>query len=650
MSIMLRTQSLVAVLCAAFMAVPPPLGAQSPRTQAHQLKQPGGFLSGLTHNYRPTQVPAADVSNSNRLEALLRAGNLYLSLQDAIALALENNLDIEIQRYGPQIAEASIMRARAGGFARGVSTSVTAGPSIASDGGGRGAAQTGISGNAASAAASSGTVGSTLVTQTGSAIPNLDPTLVSTLRWAHTSTPQSSAFVTGTNSFISRTDTSNVGMQKGFLTGTTFSLNLSSQNLTNNNRSADFNPSKSSTLGITVTQRLLQGFGVAVNSRQIQIAKNNREISDLTFKNQVITTVSAVMNLYWDLVSFNEDVRVKKQSLALAEKLYNDNKKQVEVGTLAPIEIVRAEAEMAARQQDLTISETQVLQQETILKNALSRNGVASPSVADARIIPTDRIRVPEVEPIAPVQDLTATAFGSRPEMAQSRMQIRNSEINLRGDRSALFPSLDAVVSLANNGLAGQPNDLPVLPGRTRFQNPFFLGGYGAVLGQLFARNFPDYSLGLQLNVPLANRAAQADMINDQLALRQQQLQKQRLENQVRVDVQNAVIGVQQARARYQAAGKARVLQEQTVDAEEKKLALGASTVYNVILAQRDLANARSVELAAMSNYSKAKVELDRATGQTLANNNISISEAYKAQVSRPPDPIPVTAPAAQRP
>ncbi|MFB3827430.1 MAG: TolC family protein [Bryobacteraceae bacterium] len=647
---MLRTQSLVAVVCAALTAAPPQLNAQSARAEAHQIGQSGGFLSRLTHNYRPPRVPAADTSNSNRLEALLRAGNLYLSLQDAIALALENNLDIEIQRYGPQLAEASILRARAGGFARGVTTSVTAGPASASESG-RGAAQTGISGNAASAAAAStATVGSTLVTQTGSTIPNLDPTIVSSLRWNHTSTPQSSAFVTGTNALVARTDTSSVALQKGFLTGTTFSLTLSNQSLSNNNRSADFNPSNSSTLGLTVTQRLLQGFGIAVNSRQIQIAKNNREISDLTFKNQVITTVSAVMNLYWDLVSFNEDVRVKKQSLDLAEKLYNDNKKQVEVGTLAPIEIVRAEAEMAARQQDLTISQTQVLQQETILKNALSRNGVASPSVADARIIPTDRIRVPEVEPIAPVQDLTASALASRPELAQSRMQIRNSEINLRGDRSALLPTLDAVVSVANNGLAGQPSELPVVPGRTRSQNAFFVGGYGTVLSQLFARNFPDYSLGFNLNIPLANRAAQADMINDELALRQQQLQRQRLENQVRVDVQNAVIGVQQARARYQASVKARVLQEQTVDAEEKKFALGASTIYNVILAQRDLANARSMEVAATSNYSKAKVELDRATGQTLANNNISINEAYRAQVSRPPDPIPVTALAPARP
>jgi outer membrane protein TolC len=617
------------------------VGPENPRAAAHQLHEPSGGWSWLTGNYRPTEVPPVDISNSGRLDSLLRAGNLYLSLQDAIALALENNLDIEVQRYAPQIAEAGIMRARAGGFARGVSTTVQGGPPSATGSAGS-AAQTGISSTAAQvSAATSSAVGSTVVTQTGSAIPNLDPTLIGSARWGHLTTPQTSAFVTGTNALITRQDTNSLSVQKSFLTGTTATLGLSNQSLSSNNRSADFNPATSATLGFTITQRLLQGFGIAVNSRQIQIAKNNREISDLTFKNQVITTVSAVINLYWDLVSFNDDVKARKQALAQAEKLYNDNRAQVEIGTLAPIEIVRAEAEVAARQQDLTITQTQVLQQETILKNVLSRNGLASLAVADAHIIPTDRIRIPDTEPILPVQDLIARALASRPELAQGRIQVANAQINLKGSRSALLPTLDAVVTLNNNALAGQVSALPVVPGRTRTNNPFFIGGYTSVLTQLFSRNFPDYSAGFNLNVPLRNRAAQADMINDQLTVRQGQLQLQRAENQVRVDVRNALIGLQQARARYQAAMKARVLQEQTLDAEEKKLALGASTIYNVILAQRDLATAQSLEVAAMNNYGKARVELDRATGQTLDNNSISMREAFEGVVARPPNPVP---------
>jgi outer membrane protein TolC len=390
-----------------------------------------------------------------------------------------------------------------------------------------------------------------------------------------------------------------------------------------------------------VTQHLLQGLGLAANNFQIRIARNNREVSDLVFKAQVITTVSAIEDLYWDLVSYDENVRVQRDALAANERLLDENKKQVEVGTLAPIEIVRAEAEIAAGQQAVTIAETQVLQQETILKNALSRTGVLSPAVASAHVILTDRVRIPEHEPIAPIQDMMALAESARPELAQLRILLHNQEITIRGIKSELLPTLDVVGQLSNNALAGQLG-----PGTGT--NSFFIGGYGTVLAQLFARNFPNYSIGLNLNIPLRNRAAQADLINGGLVLRQQQLGLQRLENQVRVDVQNAQIGLQQARAQYQSAILQRVLQQQTVDAEQKKLAVGASTTYNVILTQRDLVTAESNEVAAQSAYAKAKVEVDRATGQTLYNNNISLEEAFKGVISRPPSPIPATPPPAR--
>jgi outer membrane protein len=642
-------QQILSIFCAGLLLAPsgvaqePASQSQASRQQAHQLIRPDGKVASITRPYRAVEVPPISLANTARLESLLRAGKLYLSLQDTIALALENNIDIEIQRYGPQIADGGVLRAQAGGFARGVSTSVQSGPTSVTTGG---VAQTGGATSAQASNATSTAVGNTVLTQTGTSIPPLDPVLTGSLRWGHQTTPQSSAFVTGTNSFIQRADATNFGIQKGFLTGTIASLAVNNNNVTNNNRRADFNPSMNSTLSLNITQHLLQGFGRAVNSRQILIAKNNREVSDLTFKLQVITTVAAVMNLYWDLVAFNEDVRVKREALSSSEKLYNDNKKQVEIGTLAPIEVVRAEAEMAARQQDLTISETQVLQQETILKNALSRTGVVSLSVANARVIPTDRMSMPDVEPVAPIQDLVSMALSARPELASTRIQLENSRISLRGSRNALLPSLDLVATVANEALAGQVNSLPPLPGSgPHIGTPFFIGGFGTALSQLFARNFPDYSVGVSLNIPIRNRAAQADMINDQLTLRQQQLLSQRQENQVRVDVQNALIGLQQARARYQAATKARVLQEQTLDAEQKKYALGASTIYNVILAQRDLSQSQSGEVAALAAYSKARVELDRSTGQVLTSNNISLAEAYQGTIPRPPSPIPADTP-----
>jgi outer membrane protein TolC len=613
---------------------PAPAGAPNAvtDTQPEPSNQPQGFFGRIKAPYEAKSVAPVKLQNSNRLDSLLRAGNLYLSLQDAIALALENNLDIEVQRIGSQVTENNVLRAKSGGFASPVSVAVTAGPA-----------------SAAGAPPSAGLQGFIVnpLTQVGTIVPSLDPNFTASASWAHQTTPQSSGFVTGTAALLQRQDLSTVGIQKYFTTGSALSLGLSNNSIFNNNSRAQFNPSTSAALSLNFTQHLLQGFGPAINTRQIRIAKNNREVSDLTFKAQVIATISAIKDLYWDLVAYQQNVRVQQDALAANQKLYEDNQKQVEVGTLASIEVTRAEAEIAASQQTLTIAQTQELQQETILKNALSRNGVQNIEVANAHIIPTDRIQVPDVEAITPIQDLTSMAIAARPELSQFRILVQNQEIGLKGAKNGLLPTLDAVAALSNNGLAGSPVPLPstceTVPQATNCipPNAFFVGGYGNVLNQIFSRNFPNYSAGFQLNIPIRNRAAQSDVIAGELNLRQQQVGMQRMENQVRVDVQNALIGLQQARAQYQAATKQLRLQQQTVDAEEKKLALGASTTYNVILTQRDLTTAQSNVVAAESFYAKARVEMDRSTGQTLNNNNISIDEAFRGVVSQPPSRIP---------
>ncbi len=604
----------------------------------------------LTGNYRPRSVAPVNLTNSSRIEALLRAGNLYLSLQDAIALVLENNLDIEIQRYGSPIQDANLLRAQAGGALRGVTPSVQNGATSAGLGQGQASGVTTSAAASANAAASNNQ--GALVQQTGTAIPNFDPTLSGILQWQHATQPQAQQTVTGVGTLIQGVNTQQLQLSQGFATGTTYSVGYSEQRLNSNNSRNSFNPFRTGSFSLTIRQNLLQGFGSALNRRNITIARNSREQSDLSFKQQVITTVTSIINLYWDLVSFNDDVKSKQQSLAYNERLYNDNKKQVEIGTLAPIEIVRAEAAVASSQQDLILSQTRVLQQEQTIKNALSRTGVASPSLTDAHVIPTDPIRIPDVEPIQPYQDLVAIALSARPELAQQRISITNNQINARGSRSELLPSLQAFTTIANNGLAGSVSTVSSQPvtvvgGTTSVPvgvnqvNPYFIGGYGNLFGQLFRRNFPDYAVGLNLNIPLRNRTAQADYLLDQLTVRQSELQLQRQENQVRLDVRNAIIGIQQARSGYQASLKARILQEQTLDAEQKKLALGASTIFNVILVQRDLANAQAAEVTASGTYKKAQVELDRSLGTTLSSNNISIDEAARGIVSRPPSPIP---------
>ncbi len=620
----------LSILLSSILLSPATLLAQTPSQS--NVNRVGEWFNNLSDPYKWKEVGPINLANSNRLDSLMRGGNIYLSLQDAIALALENNLDIEIQRYGPQFAESDYRRSLAGAAAR--------------------AFNGGVTNNSTTGAVSGTGVNNTLGAQqtsvtTGALSQGLDPVLQGTFSWGHRTTPQTSLFVTGTNSLISNSKIANMSLSKNWLTGTSATLSFNNNFLFQNSGRNDFNPSRSVTGELSVTQHLLQGFGLAVNRRNIKIAKNNIGVSELVFRQQVITTASSIINIYWDLVSFNEDLRVKKQALALNQKLYDDNKKQVEIGTLAPIEIIRAEAEVARSQQDLTISETNVLQQETVLKSSLSRTGISSPGLSEAHIIPTDRISMPEAERMQPVQDMLQKAIELRPELEQQRISIENAKLGLKGTRNALLPTIDAFVDVRNNSLAGDVNQIPVPPIQgapiqtpvTRQANSvdqFFLGGYGTALRQVFGRNFPDYSAGVTLNIPIRNRQAKEDMTRDQLTLRQSEVRLQQQLNQVRVEVENALIGQQQGRARYQTAVKNRVLQEQTLDAEQKKYSLGASTIFFVIQSQRDLTSAQAAEVSALSTYARAKVELERATGQTLGAYEIQIGEAVKGTVARP--------------
>jgi outer membrane protein TolC len=386
----------------------------------------------------------------------------------------------------------------------------------------------------------------------------------------------------------------------------------------------------------------LQGFSKAVNNRDIRVARNNTKFTNLQLKRQVITTVSAVVNLYWDLVSFNEDLRIKEQALAAAEKLYNDNKEMVRVGTLASIEVTRAAAEVSASKESLLISQTNVAQQETVLKNALSRNGVQSPWLDEVHVVALDRIEVPDTENLKPTAQLIEEALSKRAEVEQTKVNFDSQQIMLKGTKNALLPSLSAFAEFTNNALSGPVN--PLYNGGSGAPDPYFVGGYGNLLGQIFRRNFPNYSAGFSLNIPFRNRAAQADYVTDQLQLRQSELQLQRALNQVRVDVKNAVVGLQQARARYETAVATRKLAMETLDAEQKRFKFGDSTNALVIQAQKDLATAQSAEVQATANYTHARIAFEDAVGITLETNHISMEEAVSGHVARPssiPDQLP---------
>ncbi len=583
---------------------------------------PSHKLSWLTNPYEPRNVPPVNLANTSRLDAGIRAGNLYISAADVVALVLENNLDIEVQRYGPLLAREVMRRAEGGGLLRSVGQGVAAGPTSVS------LAGVSINTNGAPAAAGGG-VNSSVLTQLGPSIPSFDPSITAFGSFAHTTTPQSNTSFSGTQSLVfnTRSFSASYGWNTHF--GTSITASYASQYQKVNSSFYSLNPYTTADVDLTVTQNLLNGFGRAVNNRNILVQKNNLKVTDLQFKQQVITTVTAALNLYWDLVSFTQDLKARQEEVATAQQLFENNKKQVQIGTLAEIEVTRAQSQLFAAKQDLLISQTNLLQQETILKNVLSRKGVATPELAEVHIVPLDKMEIPAKDETRPVEELVAQALSTRIEIETDRINLESNKTNLVGIKSSLRPTLQAFGEMTNNGLSGDATAFALQTGGV----PVFAGGFGSALGQIFRRNYPNYSAGISLNIPLRNRAAQSDYVTSMLELRQNELNLQKQINQVRVDVQNAVIGIQQARARYDAAVEARVLSQQTFDGDKRKYELGASTAYQVVQDQRDLASAQSSEVQALANYSHARLQLDQALGTTLEVNHISMAEAMAGKV-----------------
>src|ERR1039457_6424468 len=618
---MSRFKSILSVILCFAMALP--VFGQTPEIKGNSR---AGFFQRLTKDYQPTTVARINFEDSQRIERLIRAGRIYLSLRDAIALALENHLDIEVARLNPKLQQANLLRASAGQLLRTVSSSISSGPSSASLGILAGANALGSTGSSSGSSSTGGVLSGLSYQLAGSAIPNLDPTVFVNAQFQHTTSPESSTFYTGTTFLVTSYKSSTFGVQQGFLTGTQVTLGMSNtlgykQNSPNN----DFNPTDQGALSFQITQNLLNGFGVTVNN---------------------------VVGLYWDLVSFHDSLKVKQQTLELNRQLYIDNKRRAELGALAEIDIIQAEAEMKSSQQDVVTAETQVLQQELTLKSVLTRSGFNNAAVVGARIAPTDHFDVPPQDAIQPTQDMVAEAFQKRPEIEQSQISLEDTRISMLGTKNNLLPSLSVFASLSNNGLSGAVNSLPrpvTLPSgqivnqaRTPADvNGFFIGGYGSFLSQLFNRNFPNYSAGFQLNIPLRNRANQADLITDELNYRQSQIQDKQLLNSIKLNVINAQIALSQARAGLANAVEARRLQEQVLAGEKRKYELGTSNLFNVIQVQRDTTTRELAEVDARSQYVKARVALDNVLGNTLEVQNVDIGEAKNGTVTREPDMIP---------
>lgn len=585
--------------------------------------------------------PPLNLQNSARLHELMRAGNMYLSLQDALALAIENNLDIELERYTFSAADAELLRSQGGGTLRGLNFTLAEAPTGV--GGPLSPIETGAAvagrATAGSSVATSATelgvlgepqdnlsVQGTVPQSNGTAVPSFDPALVGQLNFTHQTTPQTNYLSYGTNALVTNTTSGNAGISSGFFTGGVASVNFNNNYTNWNAQSNGLNLFSGSTLGLSFTQPLMRGFGAALNRRFIRIAGNERKITSLLFQQQLINTVYGVVRLYTDFVALYQDEKVKQETLTLAQKLLADTSAQVEIGTLARIELTRANAQVSSARLDLINARGLREEEEAILKTVISR-GNDDPELRSAVIIPTDTLSIPQQEDVRPIQDLIADAMRNRPDLGQAQLQIENSQIGLAGDRSLTKPEVDVVGLMQNNGLAGTLN--PLVPSAYAGYN----GGYGSALEQVFARNYPTYGVGVQVTLPIHNRVAEADLARDEIQVKQSQVRLAQAQNQARLEVEDALIAMRRARASYETAVEARKLQQESLDAEQAKFEIGSSTAFFVIQYESLLAQAKSTEVAAQSSWVKARAALQRATGTILDQNNISIDNAIKGKM-----------------
>jgi outer membrane protein TolC len=583
--------------------------------------------------YEADEVPEPILANSPRLEQLVRDGQLYLSLKDAIDLALENNLDLAIARYNLPIANTDILRTQAGGFFRGVNTGVVQGTPGGGVGGfGTGAPGAGAGGTTGGAggagAGASGLVQSTL--GAGTAVSSYDPFLNLNGGEEHQTTSLANRQIYGVPLLQLNTGQVLAAFTQSFPTGTNINFSFTNARQTTNSPFFNLSPSLTSTFRFQFQQELLAGFGFGPNLRYLRIARNNKKISDIAFKDQVIATVTQIENIYWDLVSAYEQTQVNEQSFAFAQQTLDNTRKQLQLESVPEMDVMRAEAEVSRRDQDLTVARTSLQLQETLMKNAITKS-LDDPALEAMRVIPTDRMHAVETQPNVPIADLISAALHSRPELAETDIDLVNRQISRRAARNALLPSLSMVGFYGGSGLAGPLNPVYNL-GQNTSTVP---GDFAGALQNAFNNTAPDYYLGLNLNIPIRNRVAKADQYRSELEYRQSELRMEQLKKQVRIEVRNAQYALDQTGARVQAARKARDLAQRTFEITKKEQDLGSGSTYQTLSAQRDLALAELDLVSAQTTYEKAKVELDRTTGATLEHNGILLQDAIKGVVSR---------------
>ena len=579
--------------------------------------------------YKPSDAPPLDLNNSPRLENLIRDGKLYISLRDAIDLAIENNLDLAYFRYNFPIAQTDLARTKAGGSVNGVNTGIVQ----SSTQGGFGSQNSGSAGasSGSGAAGAGGIVTSTL--GAGTAVSSFDPYLTFKGFVDHSVTEEGNAFQNGVLTFKQNEIQGQGNYSQAFPLGTSVNVNYFGQRNANNSPYESINPTLYSSLTVEIQQNFLAGFGISTNERYMHIAKKNLQITDLAFRAQVIATVTQVENIYWDLVNAYEDEQVKESSLAFTQQNLQTDEKQLQLNAIPAMQVIKDQSDEATSEGDLTVSRANLRLNELLMKNAITK--MDDPAIDEMPVIPLDRVGAADPNAAKSIDDLIAEAEKNRPDVKEDEIAMEVAQMSLKSIKSELLPSLNAYGFYSGNGIAGPQNpNCTLSPQECTSELPV---GFGGMLENTFNYSSPEYQVGMTLSINLRNRVAKADQFRAALEYRQRQITFEEQKKSIRFDVRNSQFALQQAEARVNAAQKARDLAQHTFDVTAQEQKLGAESSYDTLVAQHELANTESALVAAQTMYEKAKVDIDRATGQTLEQMSVSIDDAKSGVVTHAP-------------
>jgi outer membrane protein TolC len=620
-----------------------PAGAQQspPQTIAQQAQaaaqpQPvayqGPFHIELPHShnplapYMPSTVPELNLQNSQTLYDRIRDGKLYISLQNAIALALENNLTLASFRYNFPIAQADLLRTKAGGNANGVNIGVV---STTQSGFGASAGGGGSSNSSNAAAGAGGIVTSTL--GAGAAVPSFDPFLNFSGFVQHTVTPEPNVATVGTELFKQNNIEVQSQYSQSFPLGTYLQVNYTGFRTANNSPFFAVNPELNSTFQVLLNQPLLYGFGFASNERFIHIAKRNLQTTDLAFRQQVIASVTDIENLYWDLVNAYQDVQVKTRSLEYANQTLTDDQKQLELQNIPAMQIMKDQSAVASSEGDLTIAKATLRHNELLIKNDLTRTD--DPSIDEIPVIPLDLQGGPDPNESQSISQLIDEAMKNRPDVAIFRNSAEVQRQSLKDINSELLPQLNLYGYYGGTGTAGPKN--PYCSLGTAECATSLPVDFSSMFVNTFNYSAPQYEVGVNLQINLRNRVVKADQFRAVLAYRQSQIAQEQQQKSLRFDIRDSQFALVQAQARVAATQKARDLAQKTFDIAKKEQDIGAMSRYDTLIAEEGLALAESAFFTAQTAYEKAKADIDRATGTTLDRTGVSIDDARNGVVAQ---------------